>query len=370
MTTERSAIPFLNLAATNRRLASEIEPLWAEILSSAGFIGGPHVAAFEQAFAEFTSTPHAIGVANGTDAIVVALQALGVERGDEVVAPAHTFVATIEAIERAGAIPVLADVEADTATLDASALAAAVTPKTAAVVPVHLYGQPADMDAIQTVADRHGLAVLEDAAQAHGAMYKGRDVGSLGDAAAFSFYPGKNLGASGDAGAITTSRDDVAEMARIVGNHGQSEKYHHLVSGVNSRLDAVQAAALGVKLGHLPKWNHRRNQIAELYERLLADLDVLLPVTASDRTHVFHLYVVRHPERARLLQGLADRSVGVGLHYPTPVHLHPAFQHLGAGVGAFPESEAWAAECLSLPMCPELSDAQVQAVAQRLREVV
>ena len=368
--TELTPIPFLNLSATNKRLAPEIEPLWSDIVRSAGFIGGPHVAAFESAFADFTSSGHAVGVANGTDAIMVALQALGVERGDEVIAPAHTFVATVEAIERAGAVPVLADVEDDTATLDADAVAAAITPRTAAIVPVHLYGQPADMDAINAVAARHGLAVLEDAAQAHGATYKGRDVGSLGTAASFSFYPGKNLGANGDAGAVTTSDDGVAELARIVANHGQRAKYEHVVSGVNSRLDAVQAAALGVKLGHLPKWNHRRNEIADLYSRVLVDMDVRPPVTRDDRTHVFHLYVIRHPERDRLLGGLSERNVGVGLHYPTPVHLNEAFSGLGHGVGDFPVSEAWAAECLSLPMCPEMTDDQVEAVGARLAAVI
>jgi len=370
VTTELAVIPFLNLAQTNRRLAGEIGPLWSAMLSSAGFIGGPHVAAFERDFAEFTGSRHAVGVANGTDAIMIALQALGVRHGDEVIAPAHTFVATVEAIERAGAVPVLADVDRATATLHPESIAERITERTAAVIPVHLYGQPADMDPIREVASKHGLAVLEDAAQAHGATYKGYAVGSLGDAAAFSFYPGKNLGACGDAGAVTTQDDDGAELARIIANHGQSAKYHHVVSGVNSRLDAVQAVALSVKLGHLPKWNHRRREIADQYARMMEGLDLALPVIAEDRTHVFHLYVIRHPKRDRLLHQLTEMKVGVGLHYPTPVHLHPAFEHLGYGPGDFPESEAWAAECLSLPMCPELTDHQVEAVVQRLAEAV
>ncbi len=370
MSTDSAAIPFLNLAAANRRVAAEIQPLWDEILTAASFIGGRFVADFEREFAAFTDSGFAVGVANGTDAITLGLQALGVGAGDEVIVPAHTFVATAEAVAWAGAVPVLADVNRLTATIDPAAVAAAVTSRTRAVVPVHLYGQPADMAGVRAVAARHGLAILEDAAQAHGATYQGRPVGSLGDAAAFSFYPGKNLGACGDAGAITTDLTDVAAAARTVADHGQTAKHDHHVLGMNSRLDALQAAALIVKLAHLPKWNHRRQEIACLYEGLLAGTDVTLPATAADRTHVFHLYVIRHPERDRLQEGLVRRGVGVGLHYPKPIHLHPAFAHLGYGPGAFPEAEAWAAECLSLPMCPELEDGQVEAVVDRLQQVL
>lgn len=363
-------IPFLNLAATNTRLADRLMPVWNDIVRSAGFIGGPHVAEFESEFAAYTGARHAIGVANGTDALIVALLAMGVGPGDEVIAPAHTFVATVEAIDRVGATPVLADVDPATATLDPAAAAGAVTDRTKVIMPVHLYGQPADMAGMRQVAADHSLLVLEDAAQAHGASFQGAPVGSLGDAAAFSFYPGKNLGANGDAGAITTNDDALAERIRQIGNHGQSEKYLHVHSGVNSRLDAVQAAALTMKLHMLDEFNKRRVEVADLYSDVLADIDIERPVVADDRSHVFHLYVVRHPERMRLLDALSEAGVGVGLHYPTPVHLQPAFLHLGHEPGAFPHSEAWASECLSLPMCPELTDDQVREVAYRIRDVI
>jgi dTDP-4-amino-4,6-dideoxygalactose transaminase len=363
-------VPFLDLAATNASVAAEVAPLWSEIIESSGFIGGRFVDEFESEFASFCHTGHSVGLANGTDALIIGLRALGVGPGDEVIAPAHTFVATVEAIELAGAVPVLADVDQATGTLDVESAAAAVTPRTRALLPVHLYGHPAGMAGIMNLASRHGLAVLEDAAQAHGASLSGSPAGALGHAAAFSFYPGKNLGAFGDAGALVTNDPEVARRARILRDHGQSAKYHHVVSGHNSRLDALQASALVVKLRHLPEWNARRRDVAAAYRSSLAHLaSVELPVEIPGANHVYHLYVIRHDDRETVRRLMEAAGIGVGLHYPVPVHLQPAFAHLGYERGDFPVSEDWADRCLSLPMCPELRPEQIERVCHVLGEV-
>ena len=364
------SVPFLDLATTNAALAGEITPLWSEILESSGFIGGRFVDDFESDFAAFCHARYAVGLGNGTDALIIGLRALGVGPGDEVIAPAHTFVATVEAIELAGAVAVLADVDWATGTLDVESAAAAMTPRTRALLPVHLYGHPADMTGLMNLASRHGLAVLEDAAQAHGASLLGSPAGALGHAAAFSFYPGKNLGAFGDAGALVTTDPDVARQARVLRDHGQSEKYHHVVSGHNSRLDSLQAAALGVKLRYLTDWNTRRRDVAAAYRSRLSDLGpVDLPGELPGAEHVYHLYVIRHDDRETVRRRMEQAGIGVGLHYPVPVHLQPAFDHLGYERGDFPVSEDWADRCLSLPMCPELGPAQIERVCDVLEDV-
>lgn len=360
-----TSIPFLDLVSQHAEVADLVDRDLAEVFRTAGFVGGPHVAAFEEAYARFTGVDHCVGVANGTDAIELALRGLGVGPGDEVITAANTFVATVEAITRAGATPVLVDVDEDALLIDPAAVAAAVTPRTAAVVPVHLYGQLAPVEAVAAAAP--GIPIVEDAAQSQGATRFGRVSGSLGVAAATSFYPGKNLGAAGDAGAVTTTDAAVADAVRMVGNHGSRRKYEHEVFGVNSRLDAVQAVVLRHKLDRLPTWNASRREAAARYDELLAGRsDVRLPVTLEGNEHVWHLYVVRVPERDRVLAALHERGVGAALHYPTPVHLTGAFGHLAGGRGSFPVTEAAADAILSLPMFPHLAAAQQEVVADAL----
>lgn len=370
MTTKASTtVPFLDLVAQHAEVAEAVDADLAEVFASAGFVGGPHVAAFEQAYASFSGVDHCVGVANGTDAVELALRALGVGRGDEVITAANTFVATVEAIVRAGATPVLVDVDDDTLLIDPDAVGAAVTSRTAAIVPVHLYGQIAPVERIAAVAP--GVPIVEDAAQSQGATRFGAVSGSLGAIAATSFYPGKNLGAAGDAGAVTTSDAELARRVRIVGNHGSERKYEHDVFGVNSRLDAVQAIVLRHKLARLSDWNGARRDAAALYGELLGDVDaVRLPVVADGNEHVWHLYVVRVDDRERVLTELQQAGVGAALHYPTPVHLTGAFADLGYGAGAFPVTERAAQMIMSLPMYPHLAAEQQAHVASTLRSVV
>jgi dTDP-4-amino-4,6-dideoxygalactose transaminase len=363
-------VPFLDLPAQHRALEDEIIEAWRDLLRSAAFVGGAVVKRFESELAAFVGTDHAVGVANGTDAIMLALEALGIEPGDEVITAANTYFATVEAIVHAGGTPVLVDVDPATATIDPAAIEAAVTERTRFIVPVHLYGRPADMDPIMRLAARHDLFVVEDNAQAIGANYRGRRTGAIGHAAATSFYPGKNLGGTGDGGAVTTGDPEVAERIRVLGNHGQSDKNSHIAIGYNSRLDAVQAAALQIKLRHLEEWNERRRRVAVAYGEALGDTALTLPVTDDDIEHVYHLYVVRHPERDALARHLARRGIGTGMHYPTPIHLFPPFAHLGAGAGTFPVSERWASELLSLPMGPTVSDDDVAATAMAVKSVL
>jgi dTDP-4-amino-4,6-dideoxygalactose transaminase len=359
-------VPFADLVAQHEPIKAEILAEWERILSTAGFIGGSPVDTFEQSLASYVGTDFAIGVANGTDAIMLALRALGIERGDEVITAANTFFATVEAISHAGGSPVLVDVDPDTATIDPDAIEAAITPRTRFIVPVHLYGQPADMDPIMKIAERHDLLVVEDNAQAIGATYHGRPTGSIGHASAVSFYPGKNLGAAGDAGAVTTDSHEVARQVRILGNHGSRTKYEHIEIGYNSRLDALQAAALSVKLRYLDEWNERRRSAASAYAELLAGQDIELPYEAPGRTHVYHLYVVRHALRDQLRAELGAARIDTGLHYPTPIHLTAPYEHLGHGPGTFPAAEAWSHQGLSLPMFPDLDRDRVARVTSEI----
>ncbi len=361
-------VPFVDLKAQYRSIRQEVEAAIGEVLESARYVGGPQVEAFESEFAEYCGVRFAVGVGNGTEALHLALVACGVQAGDEVITAANTFTATAEAIVQAGARPVFVDVD-ETYTLDVEEVALAITPRTRAIVPVHLYGQPADMHPLMALAQRHGVTVIEDAAQAHGARYDGRRVGSLGHMACFSFYPAKNLGAYGDGGAVVTDNPDWAGRVRRLADHGRSGYYAHAEVGFNSRLDALQAAILRVKLRHLDAWNEARREVARAYEGLLGSSGLVLPATRPGREHVYHLYVVRCPvgsadERDRLRRDLEDAGVHTGLHYPLPLHLQPAYRSLGYGRGTFARSEAWADQLLSLPMYAELTREQIARVAE------
>jgi dTDP-4-amino-4,6-dideoxygalactose transaminase len=362
-----NSVPFVDLAAQHREIAEEVEAGFAEVMASTSFIQGKPVAAFEVEYAAYLGVGHCVGVGNGTDALEIALRALGVGAGDEVIIPANTFVATAEAVVRAGAVPVLVDCRADTLLIDPELVAAAVGPKTRAIMPVHLYGQTAEMELIAPIAEQAGAFVIEDAAQSQGARRFGRAAGSFGDAAGTSFYPGKNLGAYGDAGAVVTDSATVARAARVIANHGSERRYEHELLGVNSRLDTLQAVVLRAKLARLDRWNAARSEAAARYGELLGGIEgLVLPVTADGNEHVWHLYVVQVDERDRVIAELNQEGVGAAVHYPVPVHLHPAFAGLGHGFGSFPVAEAAAGRILSLPMHPHLTPEQQAHVAHVL----
>ena len=364
-------IPFVDLKAQYQTLRPEMDTAIQGVLEQAAFILGPDVSTFEQNCAAYIGTQHAIGVGSGTDALRLALEALGIGPGDEVITAANTYIATCEAISHLGATPCLVDVDARTYNLDHTQLKAALSSASKAVIPVHLYGQPADLDPILDFTHRHNLYVIEDCAQAHGARYKGRHTGTLGDVACFSFYPGKNLGAYGDGGAVLTDNDQTAEQVRMLRNHGQKAKYEHLILGYCNRLDNLQAAVLNVKLPHLEEWNVRRRSRAALYDRFLGDVpNIVTPFVAPGNEPVFHLYVIQVTDGRRdaLQSYLREAGIATGLHYPTPVHLQQAYAHLGHKPGDFPVSEQLAKQGLSLPMFPELTDEQVQFVSGKISE--
>lgn len=360
-------VPFLDLHASYREIQPELDAAALRVLGSGRYIGGPEVEGFEQEFAAYCQVDHCVAVANGLEALQLALLAAGVEPGDEVVVPAHTFVATWLAVTECGATLVPVDTDAATYTLDPSRLAAAFTARTKAVVPVHLYGLPADIDAILGISGEHGVAVIEDAAQAHGTRSHGRRIGGHGVAAAWSFYPGKNLGAFGDAGAVTTNNADVAARLRLLRNYGSSVRYVHQVQGRNSRLDPIQAALLRVKLKHLETWNSRRRAIARRYMTELAGTGLRLPVVPAWADPVWHLFCVRHPRRDALRQALDAAGVETLIHYPIPPHLQAAYAGLGIPAGAFPAAEETASTILSLPIGPAMTEAQVGAVIAGVR---
>ena len=365
-------IPLVDLAAQHAAIAPEVASGWQEVLAQTAFVGGPQVAAFERDYAAFTGAEHCVGVANGTDAIEIALRALGVGPGDECILPANTFIATAEAVCRAGAVPVLADcADDDTYLLDADAVAAAVTPRTRAIIPVHLYGQAAPVEQLLPLADQAGAWIIEDAAQAQGARRHGQGVGSLGHAAATSFYPGKNLGAYGDAGAVLTGSSDLAERMRMIRDHGSVRKYQHEVLGVNSRMDTLQAVVLSAKLRRLAAWNAARRGAAARYDVALSGLDeVIRPRTLAGNEHVWHLYVVRVPDRDRVLRELTSAGIGAGVHYPVPIHLTPAFASLRSADRKLPVAERTAPELLSLPLFPEITADQQERVVAALTAAV
>lgn len=364
-------IPLIDLKAQYRALKPEIDAAIQGILDSANFIGGAPVAEFEKAWALYCEAPAAVGVANGTAALHLALCESGIQPGEEVITVSHTFIATAEVARQCGATVRMVDIDPKTYCMDPAALAAAIGPRSKVVIPVHLYGHPAPMDEIRALCDRHGLFLIEDAAQSHGARYKGRRVGSLAPISTFSFYPGKNLGAYGDAGGVTTQDPAAADRIAQLANHGRDVKYTHKVEGFNYRLDALQAAILSVKLRHLEDWNAKRRAVGAEYNRLLADVaEVGTPHVADYAEPVFHLYVPQVPERDRVSEYLREHGIMVQLHYPIPLHLQPAYAHLGMKPGSLPVTEAFANRCMSLPCYPEMTTEQIRTVVDTLKEAL
>ena len=362
------AVSFVDLQSQYREVKPEIDRLIASVLERGAYISGPEVTAFEEWFATYCGVTHAIGVSSGTTALELALRALSIGPGDEVITVSHTFIASVAAISAVGATPVLIDVDARTGNMDPARLASAITPRTRAIMPVHLYGHPAAMAEILETAASRNLPVIEDAAQAHGAKYQGRRIGGIGTVACFSFYPTKNLGAFGDGGLITTSDDAIAERIRLLRDHGRVSKYEHVLVGQTARLDNLQAGVLRVQADRLDTWNARRRQVAQWYRTHLRDTSLTLPYEAPDAEAVYHLYAVRTSRRDQLRDHLAAKNIGVGVHYPIPVHLQPAYRHLGYSQGSLPVSEQFASEQLSLPMHPFLDEAAVARVAQAVTE--
>ncbi len=364
-------VPFLDLRAQHDPLRQEILAAIQEVIESNAFAGGPFVTRFEQDFAAHCGVNHAIGMGSGTEALWLALIAMGIGPGDEVITVPSTFMATAEAITYCGAKPVFVDIEDRTYTLDPARLESAITPRTKAIIPVHLFGQTADMDPIMAIAKKRGIFVIEDACQAHGAEYKGRRAGSISDVGCFSFYPGKNLGAMGEAGAAVTNNVRLKEQMEMLRDHGQRKKYHHALVGWNARMDGMQGAILRVKLRHLDKANALRRQHAAAYRELLSqEPNIVLPTEAQERKHIYHLFAVRVQRRDAILETMSKAGVQCGIHYPIPVHLQEAYQALGLGTGTFPVAERCADEFLSLPMFPELSREQVETVARELKAAV
>ena len=391
-------VPFLDLKAQYASIHNEISAALRQVFDSAAFAGGPFVERFEKEFASFCRCKFAVGVSSGTAALWMALLALGVRPGDEVITVPNTFIATCEAISFCGAKPVFVDIDETTYNMDPDLLEGAITPKTKGIIPVHIYGQMADMDRIMKIARAHRLFVIEDACQAHGAEYKGgrsrparlrlgasrsseplrgdesprreqsRRAGSIGDVGCFSFYPGKNLGAYGEAGAIVTNSEELAEKMRMFRDHGQVKKYYHSMIGWNARMDGFQGAVLSVKLKHLAEWNQARRRNAQLYDTLLADTDgVITPVEADYARHIYHIYAVRTESRDALISTLSQRGIGCGIHYPLPIHLQDAYKFLGYGKGSLPVAERCAEQLVSLPMFPELGPEQIQRVCREIR---
>jgi dTDP-4-amino-4,6-dideoxygalactose transaminase len=363
-------IPFVDLKTQYESIKEEMDRAIATVISQTAFIGGPHLKSFEEAFAKFCGVKSCVGVGNGTDALYISLRAMGIGPGDEVITAANSFIATSEAITSSGARVVFVDINPKTHNIDTGKIEAKITPKTKVIIPVHLYGQPADLDPIISLAGKYSLKILEDAAQGHGSVYKGRRIGSIGDMACFSFYPGKNLGAYGDGGAIVTNNDELALKARMIANHGRIGKYDHEMEGVNSRLDGLQAAVLSVKLNHLEKWNEMRRKNAYLYNKYLADTDLVTPVEIPEVSAVYHLYIVGVEKEARksLQDHLQSKGISTGIHYPIALPNLTAYAYLGHSEKDFPEATKASHEILSLPMFPELTEGQIRYVAEAIRE--
>ena len=363
-------IPFLDLKAQYATIKDDLQQAVARVFETGQFVLGDEVAAFENEFARYVGADYAVGVNTGTSALHLALLAAGIGAGDEVITVPFTFVATVAAIGYAGASPVFVDIDPKSFTMDVTQLEAAITPRTKAIIPVHLYGHPADMDPILEIARQHGLVVIEDACQAHGAEYKGRRVGGLGDFSCFSFYPGKNLGACGEAGMVCTRHAKYNEKMRMLRDWGQSKRYHHTFKGFNYRMEGLQGAILRVKLRHLDAWTDARRSRAAEYERFLKGSDVVRPVEMPYARHVYHVYAIRTADRAELQRSLQSNGVQTNIHYPIPVHLQEAWRELGYVAGDFPHSEKAANEVLSLPMYPELSNSQVEMVSAAVHQNV
>jgi len=361
-------VPFMDLKALHASINDEIQTAIKEVVACCAFSGGPFVETFEKQFAAFTQCDYAVGVGSGTEALWMALMALGIGEGDEVITAPNTFIATAEAISFCGAKPVFVDIDDHSYTINPELIEAAITPKTKAIVPVHIFGQMADMDSIMAIAKEHGLFVVEDACQAHGAEYKQRTAGSIGDAGCFSFYPGKNLGAFGEAGAVTTNNPEVAQMVRLLRDHGQHKKYDHSVIGWNGRMDGIQAAVLSVKLKRLAGWNQSRRDNASHYNSFLSEIKELrVPSSKVHNKHVYHIYSVRVPNRTEFMATLANKDISCGIHYPNPVHTQRAYVWLGCAQGSYPVAESCAQEFVSLPMCPELTAGQIEYVSDQIR---
>ena len=362
-------VPFIDLKLQVREIEREVLPMVREAMEEAAFIGGPQVTGFEVEFGAFCNSKYCVGVNSGTDALRFALIAAGVGPGDEVITVPHTFIATTEAISQAGAKPVFVDIDRKTYNMDASKIAGAITPGTRAIVPVHIYGQPADMDPILEIAHKNNLIVIEDACQAHGALYKGKRAGSMGLTGCFSFYPGKNLGAYGEAGAVVTQSEEMADKIRMIRDHGQAQKYYHDMEGYNGRLDAIQAGVLRIKLRRLEAWNQARRRNAGHYNELLSRIrGVTIPVEPDGCRHVYHLYVILVDDRDALQKYLGEKGVDTGLHYPVHLHLQKAYADQGQKEGDFPVTETVAGRVLSLPMFPELAKEQIDHVADCIRQ--
>lgn len=361
-------VPFVDLQSMHRSLEPELLEVFSRVLHSSTFVLGPEVKEFESAFAEYVGTSHCVALSNGTAALHLSLLALGVGPGDEVITVSHTFIATAEAISAVGAQPIFVDIDPVSYTMDPALLARAISPRTRAIIPVHIYGQTADMDAILEVANRHGIPVIEDACQAHGAEYKGHRAGSLGAAGCFSFYPGKNLGACGEGGAVTTDDPDLAHRIAMWRDHGSRQKYVHQFPGLNMRMDGVQGGVLAVKLKHLDRWNEERRNVAAQYATTLSGTDIVLPAEKSWGRHVYHLYVIQADDRDTLRQRLQQAGIETGLHYPIPLHLQEAYVSSGYKRGSFPVTEALAGRLLSLPIYPGMSSESVARVAAEVME--
>lgn len=363
-------IPLVDLRAQYNSIRRDIDAAIQRVLDTTAFIMGPEVAEFERAFAAYCGVPHAIGVSSGTDALHLALRACGVGPGDEVITTPFTFIATVEAILMTGARPVFCDIDPRTYNIDPARIESVLTRQTKAILPVHLYGQPADMDAVNAIASRHRVHVVEDAAQAHGAGYKGRTVGTLAEAACFSFYPGKNLGAYGDAGAVVTTSAELGGRIRMLRDHGRRKKYEHEIAGFGNRLDTLQASVLAAKLPHLAGWTERRRHLAALYTRRLSGTAVKVASVPAWAEPVWHLYVVEPPDREAARTALKNAGISSGVHYPIPLHLQPACADLGYARGAFPHSEHAAASVLSIPLYPELGEREVERICDVLLSAV
>lgn len=363
-------VPFIDLHAQYESIRGEITAAVQAVLDNSAFVGGPFVEKFEESFARFCGTAHAVAVSSGTSALWMTLICLGIGPGDEVITVPNSFIATAEAISLCGARPVFVDVEQDSCTLNPGLLEAAVTPNTKAIIPVHLFGQPANMDPVMAFAAERNLFVIEDACQAHGARYKDRPAGSMGDAACFSFYPGKNLGAYGEAGAVTTNNAELAGNIRRMRDHGQSRKYYHGMIGWNGRMDGIQGAILSVKLEYLASWNEKRRKNAVLYHDLLHGQEgVILPAEMEYARHIYHIYAIRVQNRDRVLARLNEKGISCGIHYPLPIHLQDAYRSFGLTKGTFPVAEQSADQLLSLPMYPELTPEQIEYVARETKRV-
>lgn len=365
---QKQHVPFADLHAQYLSIKPEIDAAIADVIRTSAFIRGPYVDRFEQAFAEAIGVKRCVSCANGTDSLYIAMHALGVKPGDEVIAPAHSWISTTETITQAGGTVVFCDTDASTYTIDPAKIEALITPRTVGIVPVHLYGQPADMDAVMAIAAKHKLWILEDCAQAHLAKYKGQTVGTFGDAASFSFYPGKNLGAMGDAGAVVTNDDALADRMTMFARHGGLSKGDHRIEGINSRLDGLQAAVLSVKLPHLQKWTKKRQQIADEYKRRLTGISGLsLPEVADQREHVYHLFVIQHEQRDALAQHLSAHGVQTVINYPVALPFLPAYRRYKHEYIDFPNAHANQSRIISMPIFPEMSDSQIEAVELAIR---